>query len=366
MTDQPTPATTPPATTPPAAAPPAATAPAAPPPVADPTQIRLAKEWKHTRPLFACRIDPTGRFAFTGAEDYLLTRWDLAQDANNKLEFSGHESWVRGMAFQPAGELLASGDYAGKLCAWRWAAEAAAPPVYSVAAHQGWLRAVAASPDGAMFATCGNDRFVRLWNAADGKLIRELAGHESHVYNVAFHPGGGHLASCDLKGVVKHWDLSSGAAARQLDGSPLWKYDPVFHADIGGARGMAFSPDGAWLACAGVTEVSNAFAGIGNAVVALFDWASGERKQLLRPKEHFHGVAWSAAFHPAGFIVAVAGGQHGGTLWFFKPTEPNPFFTFKLPGTARDLALHPDGLRLVVAHADGALRLYDMSPKPAA
>ncbi|MGH7134497.1 MAG: WD40 repeat domain-containing protein, partial [Pirellulales bacterium] len=334
----------------PAAPVPAAPVPPAPVPAAtDPTQIKLVKEFKHNRPLLACRIDRTGRFALTGAQDNLVVRWDLAGE--NKLEFAGHESWVRGLAFQPAGDLLASGDYAGKLCAWRWAADAAAPPVYSIAAHQGWLRAVAVSPDGSTWATCGNDRLVRLWSAADGKLIRELAGHESHVYNVAFHPSGGQLASCDLKGVVKHWDLSSGAAARQLDGSVLWKFDTVFHADIGGARGMAFSPDGVWLACAGVTEVTNAFAGIGNAVVVLFDWASGERKQVLRPKDHFQGVAWSVAFHPAGFIVAVAGGQHGGALWFFKPGEPNPFFTFKLPAGGRDLALHPDGLRLAVAHS---------------
>ena len=332
--------------------------------VPDPTQVRLVKEWKHNRPLFACRIDPMGRFAFTGAQDNLVVRWQL--DGDQKLEFAGHESWVRGMALQPAGELLATGDYAGSLCAWRWVSEGAAPPVYNVAAHQGWLRAVAVSPDGATIATCGNDRLVRLFSAADGKILRELSGHESHVYNVAFHPSGGQLASCDLKGVVKHWDLSSGSAVRQLDGSFLWKYDPTFHADIGGARGMAFSPDGFWLACAGVTEVSNAFAGIGNAVVALFDWATGERKQVLRPKDNFQGVAWSVAFHPAGFIVAVAGGQHGGALWFFKPDQPNPFFTFKLPSDARDLALHPDGFRLTIAHSDGALRLYDMSPKPVA
>ncbi|HEV3025480.1 MAG TPA: hypothetical protein VGX76_23575 [Pirellulales bacterium] len=330
------------------------------PPTPDPTQVRQIKELKHDRPLFACRIDRTGRYVFTGAQDNRVVRWEL--DSDQKLDLTGHESWVRAMALQPAGDLLATGDYAGKLCAWRWA-DGAATPVYQVPAHQGWLRAVGASPDGATFATCGNDRFVRLHSAADGKLLRELPGHESHVYKVAFHPNG-QLASCDLKGVVKHWDLSSGAAVRQLDGSLLWKYDAGFHADIGGARGMAFSPDGTWLACAGVTEVTNAFAGIGNAVVVLFDWATGERKQVLRPKDNFQGVAWSVAFHPAGFIMAVAGGQHGGALWFFKPEEPNAFFTFKLPAGGRDLALHPDGYRLAIAHTDGVLRLYDMSPKP--
>jgi WD40 repeat protein len=361
MFDEATVATEPP---PAAVATPAPAAPSvAAPPAADSAHIRQVKEFKHTRPLFAARIDPSGRFAFTGAQDNFVTRWDLAGEA--KLEFAGHQSWVRSLAFQPAGGLLVTGDYSGKLNAWQPLAEAAPAPVYSVQAHQGWLRAIAVSPDGATLATCGNDRMVRLFDAADGKLLGELAGHESHVYNVAFQPAGGHLASCDLKGVVKHWDLATRAQVRQLDASVLWKYDAGFRADIGGARGMAFSPDGVWLACSGVTEVTNAFAGVGNAVVALFDWQSGERKQVLRPKENFQGVAWSVAFHPAGFIMAVGGGQGGGAIWFWKPDQPTPFFEFKLPAVARDLAPHPDGLRLAIAGFDSVLRLYDLSAPPA-
>ncbi|MEX2558433.1 MAG: WD40 repeat domain-containing protein [Pirellulales bacterium] len=345
---------------------PAATAPAepAPPPLADPASIRRVKEFKHNRALFACRIDPSGRFVTAGAQDNLVQRWEIETD--NKLELAGHESWVRGMAFAPGGELLATGDYAGRLHAWRYAADPPQPSVYSIEAHKGWVRAVAMSPDGARIATCGNDRLIRLWNTADGTQQGELAGHESHVYNVVYHPGGQHLASCDLKGVVKIWDLASGAAARQLDAAVLWKYDTTFRADIGGARGMAFSGDGNWLACTGITEVSNAFAGVGNAMAVLFDWASGEAKQVLRPKENFQGVAWAVAFHPAGFIMAVGGGGGGGALWFWRPDQPQPFFEFKLPAAARDLALHPDGMRLAIAHYDSTLRLYDMSPPAAA
>ncbi|HVX64565.1 MAG TPA: hypothetical protein VHC19_28340 [Pirellulales bacterium] len=344
-----------------AATPAPAAAPA--PPVADPKQIRLLKEFKHDRPLFSCRIDPQGKFVFAGAHDALIERWEAAGD--KKDVFAGHQSWVRGMAFQPQGELLCSGDYAGKVNAWRYAAETAQPPVYTIDAHKGWVRAVAISADGATMATAGNDQLIRLWNVADGKLVRELAGHESHVYNVAFHPSG-HLVSADLKGVIKDWDLATGAAVRQFDASLLWKYDKTFRADIGGARGFAVSPDGNWVAAAGITDVTNAFAGVGNAVIALFDWKTGERKQVLRPKKDFQGVAWSVAFHPAGFIAASAGGRGAGALWFFKPDAPEPFFEFKLPAVARDMALHPDGLQLAVAHFDNTLRLYDMSPKPAA
>ena len=48
------------------------------------------------------------------------------------------------------------------------------------------LRGIAVSPDGKSIATCGNDQLVKLWDAADGTLLREFAGHKSHVYNLTF------------------------------------------------------------------------------------------------------------------------------------------------------------------------------------
>src|SRR5262245_48484926 len=105
---------------------------------ADPTQTRLIKELKHNRPLFSCRFDPTGRYVCAGAHDALIQRWDLADD--QKLEFQGHESWVRGLAFQRGGELLVSGDYAGRLIARRYAGDSPESLLFSLEAHQGWIR----------------------------------------------------------------------------------------------------------------------------------------------------------------------------------------------------------------------------------
>src|SRR5262249_60329727 len=139
-----------------------------------------------------------------------------------------------------------------------------------------------------------------------------------------------------------------------LDVSVLHKYDATFMADHGGVRGMAFSADGNLLACAGITDVTNAFAGVGKPLVVLFDWQTGKRKQLLVPKENFQGTAWGVAFHPTGGFVAGVGGGNGGVLWFWNPNQAQPFFTLKLPTNARDLDLYPDGKQLAIAFFDGA------------
>lgn len=348
-----------------------------PTPIIDPMKTHLLKEYKHDNPLLGCRFDPSGQFVFAGSQDNGVVRWHL--DSGKKTLLSGHKSWVRALAFsgrcrEPSGtkgparlagptEWLFSADYAGRIGAWPVDAEEP-KPVYTLDGHRGWVRALAVSPDGQTLASCGNDRLVKLWSVADGKLVREIAGHNCHVYNVAFHPDGKHLVSADLKGVVKVWDLTKSRereqpAERELDAKILYKYDTGFLADIGGVRSMAFSVDGSLLACAGITNVSNAFAGVGNPLVVLFDYKSGKQKQLLKPKTPFQGTAWGVVVHPSGFVAGIGGGN-GGMLWFWKPDNGQDFFNLKLPNNARDLDLHADGRRLSVAFFDGVVRTYAM------
>jgi WD40 repeat protein len=326
---------------------------------ADPTQTRPVKDVKYTSPLLACRFDAAGRFLFASAQDQTVQRIDLADGKLTSL--AGHQSWVRALAGHPTEPLLVTGGYDGKLV-W-WPADAAEPkPLREVEGHQGWVRAVAFSPDGATLASCGNDGLVKLWSATDGTPVADLRGHDCHVYNVAFHPSGAALVSADLKGVVKEWDLTKRAVAREFDAKVLYKYDPSFRADIGGIRAIAFSADGSLLACGGITDVSNAFAGIGKPAVVLLDWATGKQRHLLRPKAEFQGLVSGLAFHPDGFLVGTGAGS-GGMLWVWAPDQPQSTFTLKLPTNARDLALHPDGTRLAIAFFDNTARLYDMAPK---
>jgi WD40 repeat protein len=318
----------------------------------------MVQELRHNSPLFSCRFDPSGRFVFAGAQDNTIQRWELA--GARKVALTGHRSWVRALAFVTAPRQLISGGYDGRVIWWQADGDAPAP-LRTIDAHRGWVRAASVSPDGRLLATCGNDLLVKVWSTADGTLVRELSGHAWHVYNVAFHPDGQHLVSADLHGVVKQWDHARGTLVRGLDAGVLFRYDPVFRADHGGVRSMAFNRDGSLLACAGITDVTNAFAGIGRPAVVLFDWQSGQRRHLLRPRENFNGTAWGVGFHPSGFL-AGAGGGNGGALWFWRPDQAQSFHTLTLPTNARDLDLHPDGRRLAVAFFDGVVRIYDMMP----
>ncbi|MCZ2343604.1 MAG: WD40 repeat domain-containing protein [Bacteroidales bacterium] len=324
-----------------------------------PTNAHIAQELKHDSPLIGCHFDPKGRYVFVSAQDSTLQRFDLKTQA--KTACLGHKSWVRGMASLPKTDLLISGDYHGQMLWWDIAAETP-KPLRTVTAHEGWVRALTVSPNGQWIASCGNDHLVKLWDAATGQPVRTLAGHADHVYHVAFHPDGQHIVSADLKGVLKVWDAVSGAHLRDWDGAVLHAFDTNFVAHIGGVRSMAFDPTGARVACAGITNVSNAFAGVGNPIVVVFDWKTGKPTQL-KPKEAFQGTAWGVRFHPDGFILAAGGGR-GGAVWFWNGTGTINTHTVKVPVSGRDLDLHPNGESFCVAGANGIAYLYSLQPAP--
>ncbi len=329
--------------------------------VADPQATHVVQELKHDSAFVSCRFDPTGRFVFAGAQDATIARWDLQSGAKTSLE--SHESWPWGIDLTQDGQRLISGGYDGWLIAWDASAETPEVLWNVEPAHDGWIRAVAVSPRADLVATCGNDRVVRLWRIEDGSLVRELIGHEHHIYNVGFHPEGNDLVSCDLKGILKHWSVETGEQVKEFEASALYKYDKGFRADIGGARALAFRPDGTQIACAGITNVSNAFAGVGNPIAVRIDYQSGELIKNHLSSSQLRGVNWGAAFHPDGYLIGLSGGGGGGHLLFWLEDEVEEFATIKLKNSARAMDLHPDGLRIATAHTDGVLRINAMVPK---
>ncbi len=326
---------------------------------ADPQQTHVVHQWKHGSPLIACCFDPQGRYVFTSAEDATVQRWEIP--SGKKVDFVGHDSWVRDIAFLPDGETAITVGSDDKMIFWPTAAEKPAP-MKTVEAHKGWIRSISVSPDGTLLATGGNDTLVKLWNAADGKLVRELSGHGSNVYSTFFHPSGKFLLSGDLAGEVQQWDVATGKLLRTLDAKALHSYNGGQQVHYGGVRGISLSPDGKHLACCGLHKATNPLGAVNEPLVLLFDWESG-KKIHSQVTSGVKGIGWHVAFLADGSLVCASGGSGGGYLLFFKTDSDKDFHKFKLPDTARDLDLHPDGLQLATVHYDRHVRISRMTPK---
>ncbi|MBM4005809.1 MAG: WD40 repeat domain-containing protein [Planctomycetes bacterium] len=326
-------------------------------PVFDPKTARQIHDWEHNARLLCCRVDPMGRFVVAGGIDYTIQRWEIA--TGTKTALTGHDNWIRTLGFSPDGATLYSGGYDGQLISWETGA-AAPQPVRRIQAHQGWLRGLAVSGDGQLLATCGNDRLVKVWNATDGQLIRELPGHSSIPYCLHFVPGSQELVSGDITGNIHHWRSDAGQLVRKFDASEIHNLIGDL-APFGGIINLAFSPDLKRLTATGLHKTSNAPAGARRAVALSFNWDSGEKlpKQESIKKE-LDATMWRALYHPTGIMLGVVQKEIG----FWNPGEEDVFHLLETPSDIFDFDLHPNQADLYTAHFDGHVRCHQMVAKP--
>jgi WD40 repeat protein len=111
----------------------------------------------------------------------------------------------------------------------------------SLARVSAMSRVAAMSRDGRLVACGGEDGVVRLFDAAQGKLLREMLGHEGEVRDVMFHPDGRTLLSASRDGTARLWDLGGTG---QEQGHGVW----------GNTRALAAASDGRRLLLARMND----------------------------------------------------------------------------------------------------------------
>ena len=328
---------------------------------ADPKKAHISLQWKHNSPLIACCFDPKGRYVITSGEDYQLQRWDVP--SGKKISWAAHDSWVRDIVFLPDGETFITAGCDDKIIFWPTSAEKP-KPIRTLQAHKGWIRSLSVSADGKMFASGGNDRLVKLWNAADGKLIREFSGHKLDVYSTLIHPNGKTVISGDQGGKISEWDIASGKLIRNFDAKVLLTNNTQ-GVRYGGVRGLAISPDGKYLAACGLHKATNPLGAVNEPIALLYNWKD-QKKVRSHVANGVKGIAWQLAWLNDGTLAVASGGRGGGFLLFWRPDNDKEFHRLKLPDTARDMHLHADGLQLATVHYDRHLRISKLTPKPPA
>jgi WD40 repeat protein len=209
--------------------------------------------------------------------------------------------------------------------------------------HTSRSTGAAVDAEGRFVATGSNDKTVRIWSAADGRLLRTIflpagPGHIGEIFAVAMNPTGDIVAAGgwgEGPGVISVYLFapSSGEMIKRIGGLP----DSVFE--------LAFSADGRYLA-------ATCFSG----GLRVFDrdknWSEAFRDAA------YGGVSYGAAFASDG---RLATSSYDGTIRLYDPS-------FKLIATQKELsgknpdriAFSPDGKVLAVAYGDKlAVDLFD-------
>ena len=87
-------------------------------------------------------------------------------------------------------------------------------------------------PMNKFFATGSNDRTIKFWDLADGKLKITLTGHINTVRGIAISDRHPYLFSCGEDKTVKCWDLEQNKVVRHYHGHLSGVYCLALHPEL--------------------------------------------------------------------------------------------------------------------------------------
>lgn len=149
------------------------------------------------------------------------------------------------------------------------------------------------SSDGRLIAAAYYDNVIRLHDAADGRVIRELFGPNLWIAEIRFINHDTQVMASSDDGNVYVWDVASGGKPRIVSGH------------VRGVYGLSISPDGERLATGGY---DNTF--------RVVDFQTGE--ELLMFRRH-NGSVWVAEFSPDGSRILSAANDGSAVIWGAPP-----------------------------------------------
>jgi WD40 repeat protein len=324
------------------------------------------------------RFFPDGKRLLFGGDG--LRVWDLAESQERSV-LRGHASAVLTLAFAPDCKSLASGG--GDFTVRWWDLTGPKPKERAVLQHKGIVEDLAFAPDGRTLASCAGERAdqkdntVRFWDLT-GPTVRERLAFQPYfkeVRRLDFSPDGKLLATDGRDYVatgeghrshvaVRLWDCT-GARPRERAIFPPLAADRLD--DPKQVKPVRFSPDGKLVAFRDHDKAH------------LWDVSDRSPKEwaVLKGSQPFEEV-WTVGFGPDGKTLITAGeadfsGTSGsitpplpyGTVRSWDLTGPTPkegnLLRSYHRSTVSQIALAPNGKRLLAAGGRGDVALWDLT-----
>jgi WD40 repeat protein len=180
---------------------------------------------------------------------------------------------VKSVSFSTDGSLFVSSNLGSQLKLWN---SANGQLVRAFEGHTDFVTSVTFSHDGTKLASGSWDRSVKLWDVKTGGLLRTFEGHSADVNSVAFSPDDKRMLSASDDGSLRIWDLTTneGTARNALLVSLI----------AANERGwLAISPEGFFLASEGGSNSVNVVRGLQAYSIDQF-FQSLYRPDLVRQK----------------------------------------------------------------------------------
>jgi len=270
------------------------------------------------------------RFATSGSdpEDGSITIWDT-ETGEESLVLTGPDEGRLPLAFSPDGRFLATSHGDGTVRLW---STTTGDELRVLRGHEGFATQPAFSPDGRWLAAGGQDQTVRVWDLAGKRKVRVLTGHQYTVASVAFSPEGSLLATAGGDFTARIWNLTDETPVT-LTGHE-WPVTDV-----------VFSPDGTRVATS-----SN------DGTVRIWDSRSGKQLRTFAAPVSLQAIDYSSD----GTRIATVGANAVATVWDVETGRESLTLAGHV-GLGANVAIAPDGDRLLTSSLDGTTRVWDIS-----
>jgi len=176
------------------------------------TSLRQLQGKRRTAEAWAVKFGPLNSLA-TGGVDCAVRLWDV-RSMTCYGALKGHKQWVNGVAFPPAGRILAScsGDKTVRL--WDVGEMAC---VGVLEGHDNFVRGIGFARKHEL-VTCSDDRTVRVWNLFESKQVRVMRGHAACVYDLSVNLKKRVVCTASQDSTLRMWNIDTGVCLSTLVG----------------------------------------------------------------------------------------------------------------------------------------------------
>lgn len=168
-----------------------------------------------------------------------LQRWDTSVTWQLERALGAVDSTdtfvdrVTALAISPDQKMLATGSgepsRSGQIKLWNLESGELIRELESP--HSDTVFSIDFSRDGQLLASSAADRFMKVFQVADGKFVRSFEGHTHHVLGVAWSADGRSLVTSGADKVVKVWNALTGDQSRTIAGYGKEVTDIVYLGD---------------------------------------------------------------------------------------------------------------------------------------